>query len=338
LTTPPSPIVSACAIVEALKKTAITDAIPLAAVPINALDRRDAATKYMLEVHDLCHVYPNGVRALDRVTLRANRGVVGLLGRNGAGKSTLMRHLATLQRPSAGRIVFDGLDIVNQPEALRRRLGYLPQEFGVYPRATAYDMLAHLAVMKFILNPEDRRSAVEAQLRKVDLWDVRRRRLEAFSGGMIRRFGLAQALLGEPDLVILDEPTAGLDPEERHRVLNIIADVAERATVILSTHVMEDVRELCPRMLILMDGKVLLEGETADLMMRAEGRVWGRTIERAALSDYQARLQVVSARLNAGRYDIRVAASKAPDETFTSCAATIDDVYFMTLSGLLADG
>lgn len=229
----------------------------------------------MLTIRDLTYVYPNGTRALDGVTLELAPGMFGLLGPNGAGKSTLMRCLATLQVPNSGSIRFDGLDVLAEPARLRQQLGYLPQDFGVYPRVSAFDMLDHLAVLKGYAARGERRDAVERLLKQVNLWDVRRKAVAGFSGGMRQRFGIAQALLGDPRLIIVDEPTAGLDPEERNRFLNLLAEIGERVVVILSTHIVEDVAELCPRMAILGAGRILAEGAPTQLVAALAGSEGG---------------------------------------------------------------
>src|SRR5687767_12667757 len=214
----------------------------------------------MLELNDVSHVYANGTRALDNVTLSIPKGMYGLLGPNGAGKSTLMRAIATLQTPTSGTIRFGEINVIAEPERLRRTLGYLPQDFGVYPRISAYDMLDHMAVLKGIAAKTDRRSTVETLLHQVNLWSVRKKALAGFSGGMRQRFGIAQALIGNPQLIIVDEPTAGLDPEERNRFLNLLAEIGESVVVILSTHIVDDVADLCQRMAVLADGRVQREG------------------------------------------------------------------------------
>jgi ABC-2 type transport system ATP-binding protein len=211
----------------------------------------------MLSIVDLTHVYPNGVRALDSVSLEIPAGMFGLLGPNGAGKSSLMRCVATLQVPTAGRITFDSIDVLREPAALRATLGYLPQDFGVYPRVTAIDMLDHLAVLKGLTSRGERRDTIDALLRQVNLWDVRKKAIAGFSGGMRQRFGIAQALIGNPRLIIVDEPTAGLDPEERNRFNNLLSEIGENVVVILSTHIVDDVTDLCPRMAIMVDGRIV---------------------------------------------------------------------------------
>jgi len=285
----------------------------------------------MLTIENLSHVYGNGTRALDGVTLSIPAGMFGLLGPNGAGKSTLMRTVATLQSPTSGSIVFDGIDVLKEPEALRRTLGYLPQDFGVYPRVSAYDMLDHMAVLKGIGNGGERKQTVEALLHKVNLWDVRKKALAGFSGGMRQRFGIAQALIGNPRLIIVDEPTAGLDPEERNRFLNLLAEIGDNVVVILSTHIVEDVADLCPRMAVLAGGRILLEGAPLDLIAETQGRVWQKTIDRSELDDHMRDYRVISTRLFAGRTIIHVAADGSPGTGFTPVTGNLEDVYFSTL-------
>ena len=282
----------------------------------------------MLAIRDLSKTYPNGVRALRDVTLDIPRGMFGLLGPNGAGKSTLMRTLATLQDPDSGSATLDGQDLLADKPATRRLLGYLPQEFGVYPKVTAEAMLDHFAVLKGITARGARQDLVQALLRQVNLWDVRKRKLGTFSGGMRQRFGIAQALIGEPKLVIVDEPTAGLDPEERNRFLNLLAEIGERCVVILSTHIVEDVTDLCPRMAILGQGQVLLAGEPLEAIASLQGRVWRRTIDKAELDGYRARMTILSTRLLAGRTQIHVLADGSPGEGFVAVAPDLEDVYF----------
>lgn len=282
----------------------------------------------MLAIRDLSKTYPNGVRALRGVSLDIPRGMFGLLGPNGAGKSSLMRTIATLQDPDSGRITLDGQDLLADKPATRRLLGYLPQEFGVYPKVTAEAMLEHFAVLKGITARGPRQELVQTLLRQVNLWDVRKRRLGTFSGGMRQRFGIAQALIGEPRLVIVDEPTAGLDPEERNRFLNLLAEIGERCVVILSTHIVEDVTDLCPRMAILGQGQVLLAGEPLEAIASLEGRVWRRTIDKSELDGYRARLTILSTRLLAGRTQIHVLADHSPGEGFVAVAPDLEDVYF----------
>lgn len=286
----------------------------------------------MLSIKNLVHVYGNGTRALDDVSLEVPRGMFGLLGPNGAGKSTLMRSIATLQTPTSGAIDFDGIDVIKTPELLRRTLGYLPQDFGVYPRVSAYDMLDHMAVLKGIAAGKERKETVEGLLNQVNLWPVRKKALAGFSGGMRQRFGIAQALIGNPRLIIVDEPTAGLDPEERNRFLNLLAEIGEQVVIILSTHIVEDVADLCPRMAVLAGGKIQLEGAPVDLMQRMAGRVWKKTIDKDALEDHRSRFEVISTRLFAGRTVIHVLSDQQPGEGFEPTSSGLEDVYFSTLS------
>ena len=286
----------------------------------------------MLTINNLVHVYGNGTRALDDVSLTIPTGMFGLLGPNGAGKSTLMRTIATLQTPTSGEIRFGDIDVIRQPELLRRTLGYLPQDFGVYPRVSAYDMLDHMAVLKGIADGKKRKQTVEALLNQVNLWSVRKKALAGFSGGMRQRFGIAQALIGNPRLIIVDEPTAGLDPEERNRFLNLLAEIGENVVVILSTHIVEDVADLCPRMAVLAGGKIQLEGAPLELMKQMSGRVWKKAIAKEALPEHRARFEVISTRLFAGQTVIHVLADAQPGEGFEPASGGLEDVYFSTLA------
>jgi len=286
----------------------------------------------MLTIENLTHVYGNGTKALDDVTLSIPKGMFGLLGPNGAGKSTLMRSIATLQTPTSGSIRFGDIDVIRTPEQLRRVLGYLPQDFGVYPRVSAYDMLNHMAVLKGIANGKERKETVEALLNQVNLWPVRGKALAGFSGGMRQRFGIAQALIGNPELIIVDEPTAGLDPEERNRFLNLLAEVGENVVVILSTHIVEDVTDLCPRMAVLAGGKVQLEGTPAELMHNLEGRVWRRAIDKAELAEFRTRHNVISTRLLGGRTIVHVVSDNNPGDGFERAPGGLEDVYLATVA------
>jgi ABC-type multidrug transport system ATPase subunit len=286
----------------------------------------------MLTLKNVTHVYPNGTRALDDVSLTVEKGMFGLLGPNGAGKSTLMRCVATLQAPSSGTIHFGDIDAVKTPEALRRSLGYLPQDFGVYPRVSAYDLLEHLAVLKGIESASDRKDTVETLLNQVNLWSVRKKAVLGFSGGMRQRFGIAQALIGSPKLVIVDEPTAGLDPEERNRFSNLLSEIGESVVVILSTHIVDDVADLCSRMAIINAGKIVLQGDPAELLRALAGRVWRRTVGRAEVAEYQKSLDVISSRLRGGKTVIHVVADAPPDGAFEPATGGIEDLYFATLS------
>jgi ABC-2 type transport system ATP-binding protein len=285
----------------------------------------------MLQIDNLTQVYGNGTRALDDVTLSIPPGMFGLLGPNGAGKSTLMRTIATLQTPTSGTIRFGDIDVIAAPEQLRRTLGYLPQDFGVYPRVSAYDMLDHMAVLKGVAGRGERKETVESLLQQVNLWTVRKKALAGFSGGMRQRFGIAQALIGNPQLIIVDEPTAGLDPEERNRFLNLLAEIGDTVVVILSTHIVEDVADLCPRMAVLAGGRVLLEGAPLALIEATRGRVWQKTIARDELDAHRERYRVISTRLFAGRTIIHVVADGAPGDGFAPVPGGLEDVYFSTL-------
>ena len=285
----------------------------------------------MLKVDNLVHVYGNGVRALDGVTLDVPNGMFGLLGPNGAGKSSLMRCIATLQTPTSGSIRFGDIDVIAQPEKLRESLGYLPQDFGVYPRVSAFGMLDHLAVLKGISNERERIDTVNALLAQVNLYNVRGKALAGFSGGMRQRFGIAQALLGNPRLVIVDEPTAGLDPEERNRFLNLLAGIGEKVVVILSTHIVEDVADLCPSMAILAGGRIQLEGAPQDLIAALKGRIWKKTIERGELEAYKTKYTLISQRLFTGKTIIHIVADSDPGDGFEAVQGGLEDLYFMTI-------
>ena len=286
----------------------------------------------MLKIANLSKTYPGGIRAVDDVSLTIPRGMFGLLGPNGAGKSTLMRTVATLQTPTEGRVRFGDIDVIAEPEKLRRTLGYLPQDFGVYPRVSAYDMLDHMAVLKGIASKADRKATVETLLHQTNLWTVRKKALAGFSGGMRQRYGIAQALIGNPELIIVDEPTAGLDPEERNRFLNLLAEIGENVVVILSTHIVEDVSDLCPRMAVIADGRIQLEGSPQALIEKTRGRIWTKTIERAELDAAREKYQVISTRLFAGQTLIHVLSDSDPGEGFSPVQGGLEDVYFSTLA------
>jgi ABC-2 type transport system ATP-binding protein len=281
----------------------------------------------MLEIRNLSKTYANGVKALNDVTLQVPAGMFGLLGPNGAGKSSLMRTIATLQDADFGSVTFDGIDALNQKDRLRQTLGYLPQDFGVYPRVTAEAMLTHFAILKGIARNEVR-EVVDGLLQKVNLWDTRKRRLGTYSGGMRQRFGIAQALIGSPRLVIVDEPTAGLDPEERNRFLNLLADIGEQVVVILSTHIVEDVADLCPRMAVMANGSLLMSGAPREAILAMQDRVWSKLIPKTQLADYQSRFNVLSSRLIAGEPRIHVYSESLPDTGFEQVDPDLEDVYF----------
>ena len=286
-----------------------------------------------LRIEGLSKTYPNGVKALDNVTLDIPHGMYGLLGPNGAGKSTLMRTLATLQEPDSGSIRLGEIDVLRQKDEVRRRLGYLPQEFGVYPRISAQDMLAHLALLKGITHSRERKDVVEAMLRRCNLYDVRKKALANFSGGMRQRFGIAQALIGNPHLLIVDEPTAGLDPGERNRFYNLLAEIGEQVIVILSTHIVEDVMDLCSRMAIIHLGRVLFEGRPDDAIATLQGRVWQRSIPKPELPAYEQRFQVISSRLVGGRLFLHILSAQPPEDGFAPSAPDLEDVFFAKIRG-----
>ena len=285
----------------------------------------------MLSIKNLNKTYANGVKATNNVSLEIPNGMFGLLGPNGAGKSSLMRTIATLQDPDSGSIHFNGLDVLANKEELRRQLGYLPQDFGVYPKVSAEKLLNHFAVLKGLTNKAQRKEAVEGLLHQTNLWDSRKRALGTFSGGMRQRFGIAQALLGAPKLVIVDEPTAGLDPDERNRFLNLLAKIGEQVVVILSTHIVEDVTDLCPRMAMIVKGEVLIQGDPQAAIATLQNRVWRRSVTPESLPEYQQRFTVLATRLVAGKPQINVYAVSQPDDGFVSVEPDLEDVYFLQL-------
>jgi ABC-type multidrug transport system ATPase subunit len=290
-----------------------------------------------LHIRGLSKTYPNGVRALNGINLTIPQGMYGLLGPNGAGKSTLMRTIATLQEPDAGSIHLgppgQGIDVLRQKERVRETLGYLPQEFGVYPGATAERLLEHFAVLKGITARQARKEVVEALLKQVNLWDARKKKLGGYSGGMRQRFGVAVALLGDPRLIIVDEPTAGLDPAERVRFLNLLSELGERAVVILSTHIVEDVSELCSRMAIIDRGQILLEAEPLRAVDELRGRIWRRVVSRADLPEVEREHAVISTKLLAGRTVVHVFGEVSPGAEFERVEPNLEDVYFAVMAG-----
>jgi ABC-2 type transport system ATP-binding protein len=284
-----------------------------------------------LSIAGLSHTYPNGTAAIDDVSLDIPCGVYGLLGPNGAGKTTLMRCIATLQIPSRGRILFGDVDVLAEPSALRRVLGYLPQDFGVYPQVSAYDLLDHLAVLKGVAGRAERKETVERLLVQVNLWDARKKAVAGYSGGMRQRFGIAQALIGRPELIIVDEPTAGLDPEERNRFNDLLAAIGQDVVVILSTHIVDDVSDLCGRMAVIAGGRIVSEGVPQELMRGLEGRIWRRMLDKDDLDECRSRHAVISTRLRAGRTVVHVLAEQPPGPPFEPVAPALEDVYFATL-------
>src|SRR5687767_5278496 len=285
-----------------------------------------------LEISNISKTYPNGVRALRNVSLSIPPGMYGLLGPNGAGKSTLMRMIATLQEPDEGSIRLGDIDVLNQKDEVRKTLGYLPQEFGLYPKVRAEDLLDHFAVLKGIVDRRARKEVVEALLRQTNLWEVRRQKLGGYSGGMQQRFGVAVALLGNPRLLIVDEPTAGLDPAERVRFLNLLSELGENSAVILSTHIVEDVSELCTRMAIIDRGSIRLEAEPLAAIAAMRGRIWRRVIEKSALAEVEREHAVISTKMLAGRTVVHVYGD-TPGAGFDAVEPDLEDVYFSTMAG-----
>lgn len=285
----------------------------------------------MLTIRNLSKKYDNGVQALKSVSIDIEAGLFGLLGPNGAGKSTLMRTIATLQDPSHGQISFNNKDVVQNPNILRNCLGYLPQEFGVYPKVSCYDLLDHIALLKGITDKVARKQQIESLLHQTNLYDVRKNEVNSYSGGMKQRFGIAQALLGSPQLIIVDEPTAGLDPQERNRFHNLLCEISENIVVILSTHIVEDVSQLCPNMAILIDGEIKLKGKPSELIADIEGSIWSKVINRSQLPQYQSQFDVISERLITGKTQIIVRSDFQPEIGFEPVQANLEDVYFSTI-------
>ena len=286
-----------------------------------------------LDIRNISKTYPNGVHALRNVSLTIPPGMYGLLGPNGAGKSTLMRILATLQEPDEGSIHLGEIDVVNQKDEVRKTLGYLPQEFGVYPKVSAEDLLDHFALLKGIGARNARKEVVDALLRQVNLWDVRKQKLGGYSGGMKQRFGVAVALLGNPKLLIVDEPTAGLDPAERVRFLNLLAELGENSVVLLSTHIVDDVSELCTNMAIIDQGEILLEDEPLRAVANLAGRIWSRVVAKGELAQLEGEHAVISTKLLAGRTVVRVHSATSPGADFEPAEPDLQDVYFSTMAG-----
>ena len=285
-----------------------------------------------LKIKNLSKTYPNGVQALKNITLDIPQGMFGLLGPNGAGKSSLMRTLATLQQADSGSAMLDGLDILKDKAEVRKILGYLPQEFGVYPKVSSYNMLNHIASLKGISSSGERKELVESLLNKTNLWDVRNKSLGTYSGGMKQRFGIAQALIGDPKLIIVDEPTAGLDPAERNRFHNLLSEIGENTIVILSTHIVDDISNLCNNMAIICLGEVVAKGNPNDLTENVKGRIWTKAIDKESLADYQTNLKVISTHLKAGKTMIHVLSDNQPDASFEPFAANLEDVYFAEIT------
>jgi ABC-2 type transport system ATP-binding protein len=285
-----------------------------------------------LVIENLSKTYSNGVQALKNVSLTIDQGMFGLLGPNGAGKSSLMRTIATLQEADSGSIKMGALDVLNQKHEVRKILGYLPQEFGVYPRVTAEAMLNHIADLKGIVDKKQRKEIVHTLLEKVNLANFKNKNLGTFSGGMKQRFGVAQALIGNPRLIIVDEPTAGLDPAERNRFYNLLSEIGENTIVILSTHIVEDVTNLCSNMAIICLGEVIAKGNPTDLIESMQGRIWQKSIEKSEMTMYRNSFQVISTQLKLGKTQIHVLSDICPDESFKAVEASLEDVYFSTIS------
>jgi len=284
-----------------------------------------------LLINDLTKTYPNGVKALDGINLKITNGMFGLLGANGAGKSSLMRTIASLQEPSSGSISFNNIDVIEQPHEIRKQLGYLPQEFGVYPKISAEKLLNHLAILKGILNKKERKEQVTALLQQVNLYQHRKKAVYTFSGGMRQRFGIAQALLANPKLIIVDEPTAGLDPEESNRFLNLLSEIGENVIVILSTHIVEDVRDLCPKMAILSNGKIITQGNPSELVATINGKIWSKIVPKKDVDVYKKAFDVISTKLVSGETQIRVLSETKPETGFEIITPNLEDFYFTTL-------
>jgi ABC-type multidrug transport system ATPase subunit len=285
-----------------------------------------------LQIQNLSKTYPNGVQALKNVSLHIPTGMFGLLGPNGAGKSTLMRIVATLQDADEGSATLGDLDVLRDKDAVRKVLGYLPQEFGVYPKVSGMALLDHLAVLKGVADAGERKELVDALLNRVNLWDVRKKDISGYSGGMKQRFGIAQALIGDPRLLIVDEPTAGLDPGERNRFYNLLAEIGEDRIVILSTHIVQDVRELCTNMAIIHQGELRYAGSTDEALQALHGRIWEKTVEKGQLQRYENEMEIISTKLVAGRPVIHVLSDGSPGDGFDGAEATLEDVFFARIS------
>jgi ABC-type multidrug transport system ATPase subunit len=286
----------------------------------------------MLIIDNLCKTYANGVVALNNISLQIPNGMFGLLGPNGAGKSSLMRTLATLQEADSGSIRLGNIDVLSDKNAVKKQLGYLPQDFGLFPKETAWSLLNHFALLKGISKKSTRLARVEELLKRVNLWQVKKHKVGSFSGGMRQRFGIAQALLGDPQLLIVDEPTSGLDPQERNRFYNLLSEIGEHRIVILSTHIVEDVNDLCTNMAIIKEGQVVLAAQPQQLVAKMQGKVWQKSICKQQLAEFEANCHIISTRLFAGQTTIRIVAETPPSEGFSAVSATLEDAYFYHLS------
>ena len=291
-----------------------------------------------LTIQNISKTYPNGVEALKNVSLKIGNGMFGLLGPNGAGKSTLMRTIAALQDSDEGTIKVGDIDVSKDKQSLREILGYLPQEFGVYPKISANDLLDHLAVMKGITDTKQRKEVVESLLHQTNLWEAKDQKLGTYSGGMKQRFGIAQALIGDPKLIIVDEPTAGLDPMERNRFHNLLSEIGENVIVILSTHIVDDVSDLCNNMAIILNGEVHLVGEPIQLIKKLDQKVWKGLIEKSELVEIEKENDVISSRLYLGKVQVRIFSESPMQNGFESVSPEIEDLYFATINGLSISG
>lgn len=289
------------------------------------------ASMNLLKINNLTKTYPNGIQALKGINLEISNGMFGLLGPNGSGKSTLMRTIASLQQADEGFIFFNEINTISEPQYMRENIGYLPQEFGVYPHVSCEKLLHHIAILKGITNKEQRQQQIDALLYQTNLYEHRKRAVYGFSGGMRRRFGIAQALLGNPQLIVVDEPTAGLDPDERNRFLNLLSEIGEQVIVILSTHIVEDVNDLCTRMAILHNGKIIRQGQPEALVRDLIGKVWVKQIDKKELPRYKADYQVLSSRFHAGILQVQIYAAQNPGDGFTCYTPNLESVYFFNL-------
>lgn len=284
-----------------------------------------------LVVKNLNKVYPNGVKALNNINLNIEKGMFGLLGPNGAGKSSLMRTIAALQDPDSGSIHLGNIDVVHQKTELRKQLGYLPQDFGFYPKVSAWDLLNHFAVLKGVSNKGERKDLVTSLLQQTNLYEARRRNVSEYSGGMRQRFGIAQALIGNPKLVIVDEPTAGLDPMERNRFQNLLSEIGEQTIVILSTHIVDDVKNLCKNMVIMNNGTIIYEGNPSDAVQRVEGKVWMKAIDKSAFTEYRKNYNAISSAMIDGNLILRIHSEEDPGNGFVTAPVDLEDVYFSAI-------
>ena len=285
-----------------------------------------------LELKNVSKTYKNGVKALNEISLTITNGMFGLLGPNGAGKSTLMKTIAGLQSPDQGSILFNEFDTVKDPNFIKKQLGFLPQDFGVYPKISAFDLLNHLAILKGILDKNQRKEQILSLLDKTNLYQHRNQEVYTFSGGMRQRFGIAQALLGNPKLIIVDEPTAGLDPEERNRFNNLLSEIGEDIIIILSTHLVEDVKNLCPKMAIINHGRVISEGKPAEFLASLKDCIWKKTIDKNEREYYELNYNIISTQLNEGKLSIHIYAQNDPENHFKAIFPTLEDYYFLTMN------